>query len=104
MSDVKIEHKETMSRDEAAAWLSLLSKALAADGDVDLQLGQSEIQVHVPDQLAAEFEVEVEGDAKWPENEISQTFPKGAWDTGDLSYARPLQLDSPSPHWDGKPR
>ena len=50
------------------------------------------------------IEVEVEGDSKWPENEISTTFPKGAWDTGDLSYARPLQLDSPSPHWDGKPR
>jgi hypothetical protein len=50
------------------------------------------------------IEVEVEGDAKWPENEISQTFPKGAWDTGDLSYARPLQLDSPSPFWDGTTR
>ena len=46
--------------------------------------------------------MEVEGDAKWPENEISQTFPKGAWDTGDLSYARPLRLDSPSLFWDGK--
>jgi amphi-Trp domain-containing protein len=71
MSDVKIEHKETMSRDEAAAWLSVLSKALAADGEVDLQLGQSEIQVHVPDQLAAEFEVEVEGDEVEIELEFS---------------------------------
>ena len=52
----------------------------------------------------ATIEVEAEGDAKWPENEISQTFPKGAWDVGDLSYARPLQLDSRSPHWDGQTR
>lgn len=47
------------------------------------------------------IEVEIEGDSKWPANPISETFPKGAWDTGDLSYARPLQLDSPSPFWDG---
>ena len=50
------------------------------------------------------IEVEVEGDSKWPENKISETFPKGAWDTGDLSYARPLQLDSLSLFWDGKTR
>jgi hypothetical protein len=50
------------------------------------------------------IEVEVEGDSKWPENEISETFPKGAWDTADLSYARPLELDSRSLLWDGKTR
>ncbi|HEX3923094.1 MAG TPA: SDR family NAD(P)-dependent oxidoreductase [Streptosporangiaceae bacterium] len=50
------------------------------------------------------IEVEVEGDSKWPENAISETFPKGAWDTGDLSYARPLRLESPSLLWDGRPR
>ena len=62
MSDVKIEHKQTLSRSEAATWLSLLSKALAADGQVELPFGPSEVKVHVPDQLRAEFEVEVEGD------------------------------------------
>ena len=46
------------------------------------------------------IEVEVEGDSKWPDNQISETFPKGAWDTGDLSYARPLRLDSPTLLWD----
>jgi hypothetical protein len=40
---------------------------------------------------------------KWPENEISQTFPQGTWDTGDLSYARPLRLDSPTRTWGGEP-
>ena len=48
------------------------------------------------------IEVEVEGESKWPENEISETFPKGTWDTGDLSYARPLRLDSPTRTWDGE--
>ena len=50
------------------------------------------------------IEVESEGDAKWPDNEICETFPKGAWDTGDLSYARPLRLDSRSLFWDGDDR
>jgi len=45
------------------------------------------------------IEVEMDGESKWPEHAISESFPKGARDTGDLSYARPLQLDSPSPHW-----
>jgi hypothetical protein len=47
------------------------------------------------------IEVEMDGESKWPESAIAETFPKGARDTGDLAYARPLQLDSPSPHWDG---
>jgi NAD(P)-dependent dehydrogenase (short-subunit alcohol dehydrogenase family) len=50
------------------------------------------------------IEVESEGDANWPDNKICETFPKGAWDTGDLSYARPLRLDSPSLFWDGNTR
>jgi len=47
------------------------------------------------------IEVEIEGDSKWPEHAMGESFPKGAWDKGDLSYARPLQLDTLSPHWDG---
>ena len=50
------------------------------------------------------IEVEVEGDANWPDNKICETFPKGAWDAGDVSYARPLRLDSPSLFWDGTTR
>jgi hypothetical protein len=50
------------------------------------------------------IEVESEGDANWPDNVICETFPQGAWDEGDLSYARPLRLDSPSLFWDGSTR
>lgn len=49
------------------------------------------------------IEVEMEGESKWPEHDISKTFPRGGWDTGDLSYERPLELDSPTPHWDRAP-
>jgi len=50
------------------------------------------------------IEVEIRGESTWPDNPVSETFPKGTWDTADLSYARPLQLDSPSLFWNGKTR
>lgn len=80
MSDVKIEHTVMVSRDEAAAWLSVLSKAFAADGHVELTLGPSEVKVHVPDRLQAELEVEVEGE----EVEIELEF---TWSRAQLEAA-----------------
>jgi hypothetical protein len=50
------------------------------------------------------IEVVLEGDSHWLENPTSLTFPKGAWDESDLSYTRPLQIDSTSPFWDGTTR
>jgi amphi-Trp domain-containing protein len=62
MSDVKVELKEMVSRDDAATWLSTLSRALGTDGHVELPLGSGIVSVHVPDRVRAEIEVEVEGD------------------------------------------
>ncbi|HUC27185.1 MAG TPA: amphi-Trp domain-containing protein [Streptosporangiaceae bacterium] len=62
MSDVKVERKESISRDEAAQLLSLLSKAFAADDHAELPFGPSVVSVHIPDRVRAEVEVEVEGD------------------------------------------
>ena len=62
MSDVKVELKETVSRDDAAAWLSALLEGLRTDGHVELPLGASLVSVHVPERVRAEFEVEIEGD------------------------------------------
>ena len=50
------------------------------------------------------IEAEIEGVSTWPQGEVNETFPKGVWGAGDLSYARPLQLDSPTLHWDGTTR
>ena len=61
MSDVKVELKEIVSRDAAAAWLSALSHGLGTDGHVELPLGASVVSVHVPERVRAEVEVEVEG-------------------------------------------
>ena len=62
MSDVKVERKESLSRDEAAQWLVLLAKAFAAGEHADLPFGPSSVSLHIPDRMRAELEVEVEGD------------------------------------------
>ncbi|GAA2017663.1 hypothetical protein GCM10009740_01470 [Terrabacter terrae] len=62
MADVKLERKEPLSREEAAQWLSVLSKAFARGGDVKLPLGADTVELRLPDRVHAEFEVEVSGD------------------------------------------
>ena len=62
MSDVKIERKESLSRDEAAMWLSLLSEAFASGDHAELPFGPSLVSLNIPDRLRAEVEVEVDGD------------------------------------------
>jgi amphi-Trp domain-containing protein len=61
MSDVKLERKMTLSRDEAAVWASVLSKAFARGGEVELPVGDSKLSLQLPEQMEAEFEVEVDG-------------------------------------------
>jgi amphi-Trp domain-containing protein len=62
MSDVKIERKESISRDEAAQLLSLLSKAFTDGDHAQLPFGPSEVSLHIPDRVRTELEIEVEGD------------------------------------------
>jgi amphi-Trp domain-containing protein len=62
MSDVKIERKESLSRDEAAQLLSLLSEAFTAGKHVELPFGPSSVSLHIPDRVRTELEVEVDGD------------------------------------------
>ncbi|HUB42768.1 MAG TPA: amphi-Trp domain-containing protein [Streptosporangiaceae bacterium] len=62
MSDVKIERRESISRDEAAQLLAVLSKAFTAGDHARLPFGPSEVSLHIPDHVRTELEVEVEGD------------------------------------------
>lgn len=50
------------------------------------------------------IDVEIEGTTTWPQSGAAAAFPQGTWDRGDLSYARPLELDTPADRWDGVPR
>lgn len=47
------------------------------------------------------IEVLLEGDSEWGGNPIADAFPRGTWDEDDLSNARPLELATPAPFWDG---
>jgi amphi-Trp domain-containing protein len=71
MSDVKLEREKTLSRKEAAVWLSALSKAFAHGGQVELPVGDSKLGMLLPDEVEAEFEVEVKGDEVQIELEFS---------------------------------
>jgi amphi-Trp domain-containing protein len=62
MSDMKVELKESLTRQQAADKLSTLARALAEGGKVDLELGDTTMSLRVPDEVRSEFEVEVDGD------------------------------------------
>jgi amphi-Trp domain-containing protein len=61
MSDVKLEHKERLSREEAAVWLHALSRAFAQGGHVELPVGGGTLGLQLPEHVLAEFEVQVSG-------------------------------------------
>jgi len=73
MSDVKVEFGQTISRDEAAAWLSHLARAFAGDHDAEVPFGPGTVKLHVPGSVRAELEVQIEDDEV--EVEIEFTWP-----------------------------
>jgi amphi-Trp domain-containing protein len=78
MSDVKLERKESLSREEAATWLHALSSAFARGGEVELPLGGGTLSLRLPEQVQAEFEVEVDGDEVQVEIEFTWSTAKPA--------------------------
>jgi amphi-Trp domain-containing protein len=60
VSDIKIECKESLVRNEAAERLSTLASALAKGGDVTLALDGFTIPLRVPDDVRTEFELAVD--------------------------------------------
>jgi amphi-Trp domain-containing protein len=73
MSEVTVEVEQTISRDEAAAWLLQLARAVAADHDAEVPFGPGTVKLHVPGSVHAELEVEVEDGEV--EVEIEFTWP-----------------------------
>lgn len=81
MPDVKLEQKQSLTRQEAAVWLHALSRAFERGGDAELPMpGGATVEIRVPDAVRAEFEVEVEGD----EVEIELEF---SWSTSSAAAA-----------------
>jgi amphi-Trp domain-containing protein len=61
MANVKVERKESISRQDAVRWLSQLSDAFADGHDAELPFAPGTVSIDIPDRLRAELEVEVEG-------------------------------------------
>ena len=60
MGDIlKIESKETLSREQAAARLHAIADGLASHNDVELDWDGKHIKVHVADEVRLELEIEV---------------------------------------------
>ena len=63
MADVEFTRTETLTREETAKLLATLAEALSAgNGRAKLSLGDTRIELHVPERLQTEVEVEVDGD------------------------------------------
>jgi len=62
VSDVKVEQKQTLSREEAARFIAALAEELSDDGNVTVRLGSSTLELSVASQLDCELEVSVDGD------------------------------------------
>jgi amphi-Trp domain-containing protein len=73
MSDVKVEYEQTISREDAAAWLSQLARAFTGDNDAEFAFGPGSVKLHVPGSVRAELEVAVEENEV--EIEIEFTWP-----------------------------
>lgn len=79
MADVSFERKSALSREQAAIWLSALSKGFSHGGEVELPVGSGgTVTLRLPDEVRAEFEVEVDGDEVEVELEFTWSLSKSA--------------------------
>src|SRR5215211_5106195 len=62
VSDVKIEQKQVLSRQEVARFIAALAEGLGDDGRVVVRLGSSTLELSVASQVDCELEVAVDGD------------------------------------------
>jgi amphi-Trp domain-containing protein len=75
VADLRFERKKSLSREEAVTWLTALSRGFTHGGDVELPVGEgSTVAVRFPEEVQAEFEIEVKGDEVEVEFEFKWTL------------------------------
>jgi amphi-Trp domain-containing protein len=99
MSDMKVELRESLTRQQAADKLSALASALAKGGDVELELGGVMVNLHVADDVRSELEVEIDGnelelelELKW----LTTGAERAAAAAGEPEQERPQPRAIPS--------
>src|SRR5215211_4294110 len=93
VSDVKIEQKQVLSRQEAARFIAALAEGLGDEGRVAVQLGSSTLELSVASQVDCELEVAVDGDEIELELELK-------WSTSVRSSAEAGQDASEANHFE----
>ena len=88
MADISFERKKSLNRKEAAVWLTALARGFADGGEVELPVGGGGVvTMRLPNEVDAEFEVEISGDEVEVELEftwkIQQVHEDEGSDEGD---------------------
>jgi amphi-Trp domain-containing protein len=79
VADLEFTRTETLSREETAKLLMSLADALSAgNGHARLQLGDTRVELRVPEQMQTEVEVEVDGNEVELEIELSWSLRERA--------------------------
>jgi len=71
MDIAKLEEKQTLRREEAAARLHEIADELASGNDVVMERGNMRFVVKVPDEVRMKVEVEIEDDEREVEIELT---------------------------------
>jgi amphi-Trp domain-containing protein len=87
VSDVKVEQKQELSREEVARFVAGLASGLGDDGKVTVELGTSTLEFSVAGRVRCELEVKVDGDEIELELELK-------WSTADRASAGSEDDDS----------
>ena len=82
MSDLEIERKESLTRQETAKRLMAIGEALAGGDEVELDLGGTSLSLRVADDVRVEVEVEVNGDEYELELELKWSLGRAASPAG----------------------
>lgn len=71
MDIAKLEEKQTLRREEAAARLHEIADELASGNDVVMERGNMRFVVKVPDEIRMKVEIEIEDDEREVEIELT---------------------------------
>lgn len=102
MSDVKVEQKKTLSRQDAARLVQALADGLCDDGRVTVRLGTSTLELSVAGQVDCEIEASVDGDQRELELELKWSISgRPSADGAEESEVRQIGEDEPEDESEG---
>jgi amphi-Trp domain-containing protein len=71
MEIIEVSEKSKLRREEAAARLHAIADALARNNEIEFERGDLQFTVHVPDEVEFKLEIEIGGDERELEIELT---------------------------------